>query len=99
MIKIDNLTKRYRVAGRDAAGEALLRRAIDIAPDDGGAQHALGLLLVREQESERGDSVPGGGGDRGQLDAALDYARKLVQRVPHDPVAGQLEQQLEAARR
>jgi Flp pilus assembly protein TadD len=38
-----NLADLYRLQGRDAEGETLLRRA----PDDASVHHALGLLLVR----------------------------------------------------
>ncbi|HET9229412.1 MAG TPA: multiheme c-type cytochrome [Thermoanaerobaculia bacterium] len=38
-----NLADLYRLQGRDAEGEALLRQA----PDDASVHHALGLLLVR----------------------------------------------------
>ncbi|MFP5286035.1 MAG: ammonia-forming cytochrome c nitrite reductase subunit c552, partial [Thermoanaerobaculia bacterium] len=38
-----NLADLYRLQGRDAEGEALLRQA----PDEAGVHHALGLLLVR----------------------------------------------------
>jgi Flp pilus assembly protein TadD len=44
-----NLADLYRSLNRDADGEAILREALAIAPDDAAAQHALGLTLVRKQ--------------------------------------------------
>lgn len=45
-----NLADLYRQQGRDADGEAILRAGIDAADDDADLLHALGLLLVRQQE-------------------------------------------------
>ena len=42
-----NLADLYRLTGRDADGEALLKRALEFAPDSGDARYALGLLMVR----------------------------------------------------
>ena len=42
-----NLADLYRLTGRDVEGEALLRRALEVAPDIGDVHYALGLLLVR----------------------------------------------------
>jgi tetratricopeptide (TPR) repeat protein len=42
-----NLADLERAAGRDAQAEALLRRALAIAPDLAETRHALGLTLVR----------------------------------------------------
>jgi tetratricopeptide (TPR) repeat protein len=44
-----NLADLYRNQGRDAEGEALLRRGIPEAADPADLHHALGLLLVRGQ--------------------------------------------------
>ncbi len=43
-----NLADLYRVQGQDDLGEPLLRRAIDAAPNQAAAHHALGLLLARQ---------------------------------------------------
>lgn len=45
-----NLADLLREEDRDAEGEPLLRRALEIAPDSPDAHHALGLLLVRRQD-------------------------------------------------
>jgi predicted CXXCH cytochrome family protein len=43
-----NLADLDRALGHDREGEVTLRQALAIAPEDAAAQHALGLLLVRE---------------------------------------------------
>ena len=45
-----NLADLLREEGQDEAGEPLVRRAIELAPDSADAQHALGLLLVRRKD-------------------------------------------------
>jgi Tfp pilus assembly protein PilF len=45
-----NLADLYRSLGRDRDGEAVLRQALSIAPDDAAAKHALGLALVRRHD-------------------------------------------------
>jgi predicted CXXCH cytochrome family protein len=45
-----NLADLHRVQGREGDGEAVLRKALAIAPDDGDVHHALGLLLVRRKQ-------------------------------------------------
>lgn len=47
-----NLADLYRVQGRDADGKRLLHDALALAPDNAPVQHALGLLLVRAQQTE-----------------------------------------------
>jgi Tfp pilus assembly protein PilF len=47
-----NLADLYRVQGRDADGKRLLHDALVLAPDNAPVQHALGLLLVRAQQTE-----------------------------------------------
>ncbi|MGH0035023.1 MAG: tetratricopeptide repeat protein [Myxococcota bacterium] len=42
-----NLADLDRRSGRDADGEQRLRRAAELAPDNGDVQHALGLALIR----------------------------------------------------
>ena len=64
-----NLADLYRLAGRDDEGEALLRRAIGIAPEGGDARYALGLLLVR----------------LGRLDDALPELRRATELAPEQP--------------
>ena len=44
-----DLADLYRTAQRDADGERVLRRALDVEPDSAEVHHALGLVLVREQ--------------------------------------------------
>jgi predicted CXXCH cytochrome family protein len=44
-----NYADLLRAEHRDDLGEPLLRRAVEIAPTSADAQHALGLLLVRQQ--------------------------------------------------
>ncbi|MDQ5908470.1 MAG: hypothetical protein QG599_561, partial [Pseudomonadota bacterium] len=44
-----NLADLYRVQGRDAEGEKILRQALDSDPHHAPAQHALGLLLIRQK--------------------------------------------------
>ena len=48
-----NLADLYRLQDRDAEGEPLLRRALEIEPDNGDIHHALGLLLVRLRCSDQ----------------------------------------------
>ncbi len=49
-----NLADLYRLVGRDADGERVLREGLRHAPDEAGLYHALGLALVRQQ---RGDEA------------------------------------------
>ena len=42
-----NLSDLYRAIGSDGESEALLRRALEIAPDSANVNHAYGLYLVR----------------------------------------------------
>jgi tetratricopeptide (TPR) repeat protein len=65
-----NLADLYRLTGRDAEGEGLLRQALQIAPDSGDAYYALGLLLVR---ADRLDEAV----------AALRRASRLAAGNPH----------------
>ena len=58
----------YRATGRDGEAEPLLRQAIAAAPDYAPAEHALGLLLVRQQD------MPG----------ALAALQKAVELAPED---------------
>ncbi|MGB5062636.1 MAG: tetratricopeptide repeat protein [Candidatus Competibacter sp.] len=44
-----NLADLYRLRGRDADGEKTLRQALALDPQNAGAQHALGLLLIRQK--------------------------------------------------
>ena len=44
-----NLADLYRMQGRDAEGERVLRQAVALYPDSGDIRHALGLSLVRLQ--------------------------------------------------
>lgn len=46
-----NFADLLREEARDDEGEKLLRRAIELAPDSAAAHHALGLLLVRRQQT------------------------------------------------
>lgn len=43
-----NLADAYRAQGKDAEGEAVLRKGLEASPEAGGLHHALGLLLVRD---------------------------------------------------
>ncbi|MEM8644517.1 MAG: tetratricopeptide repeat protein [Pseudomonadota bacterium] len=47
-----NLADLYRAQGRDASGVRVLRQAVQRSPNDGGLHHALGLALVRQNNSE-----------------------------------------------
>jgi predicted CXXCH cytochrome family protein len=47
-----NLVDLYRAMERDAAGEPVLREALQRMPDQPALLHALGLLLVREKRLE-----------------------------------------------
>ena len=47
-----NLADVYRVQGRDAQGETLLREAIDRLPGEAALHHALGLVHARQQRSD-----------------------------------------------
>jgi len=144
-----NLADLYRMQGRDAEGERLLRRALELYPESGDIRHALGLSLVRLQrpveareelrlasaampesaryayvygvslldsdEPQKGlevleeahESHPT---DRellvglvsihrsnGNMDTALDYARKLQALVPQDPNVQSMVLDLEEA--
>ncbi len=48
-----NLADLYRQTGRDAVGEAVLRRFLARSPDDASALHSLGLLMVREKQGQK----------------------------------------------
>jgi predicted CXXCH cytochrome family protein len=48
-----NLADLYREAGLDSEAGKLLQSAIDLAPGSAAAQHAMGLLLVRQRELAR----------------------------------------------
>jgi len=63
-----NLADLYRETGRDDLGQAILTRALEIAPEDAALHHALGLLLVR----------------RGRRDKALDEFRRAATLLPEN---------------
>ena len=42
-----NIADLYRMQGREAEGERMLRRAVEFYPDSGDIRHALGLSLIR----------------------------------------------------
>ncbi len=44
-----NLADLYRQSGMDAQAATLLQQAVTLAPESATAQHAMGLLLVRQQ--------------------------------------------------
>jgi tetratricopeptide (TPR) repeat protein len=48
-----NLADLYRTLGREAEGDALLRKALQRNPDDAVLLHSLGLSLVRQNQNER----------------------------------------------
>ena len=64
-----NLADLYRLTGRDVDGEALLQRALEVAPDSGDAHYALGLLMVRLD----------------RLDEAVEQLRLATQLAPETP--------------
>jgi predicted CXXCH cytochrome family protein len=45
-----NLADIYRQQGKEAEGEALLRKGLNLLPDAADLHHALGLLMVRKHE-------------------------------------------------
>ena len=47
-----NLADLYRQQGRDADGERVLRQALTLHPESADVHHALGLLLVREKQTD-----------------------------------------------
>ena len=47
-----NLADLYRVLGRDAEGESVLRDGLKIAPKNAILHHALGLALVRMKRTD-----------------------------------------------
>jgi tetratricopeptide (TPR) repeat protein len=47
-----NLADLYRVTGRDADGEHVLRQGLAVAPQSGALHHALGLALVRLKRTD-----------------------------------------------
>ncbi len=51
-----NLADLYRQNGMDSEASTLLTQAVTVAPDSADAQHALGLLLVRQKRLA--DSLP-----------------------------------------
>ncbi len=63
-----NLADTLRAQRRDAEGEAILRRALEVDAENDGAYHALGLLLVR----------------RGQLSEALPALERAAALAPAD---------------
>jgi predicted CXXCH cytochrome family protein len=44
-----NLADLYRIQGRDADGEKILRQALTLDPPNAAAHHAFGLLLIRQK--------------------------------------------------
>ena len=74
-----NLADLYRVQGRDDLGEPLLRRAIEAAPEQAPAHHALGLLLARQgRTAEAVDALRRAAGlDPGNLRFGYVYAVAL----------------------
>lgn len=58
-----NLADYYRSTGREPKSEPLLKKALDVAPDSGVANHSYGLFLVRKQN----------------YDGALPYLKSAVQ--------------------
>ena len=64
-----NLADLYRLTGRDLEGEALLLRALEVAPDIGDVRYALGLLLVRLD----------------RLDEAVEQLRRATELAPDQP--------------
>jgi tetratricopeptide (TPR) repeat protein len=48
-----NLADLYRELDRDEEGEAVLRRVLERSPDDASVLHALGLLMVRQKQSQK----------------------------------------------
>ncbi len=48
-----NLADLYRLQNRDQEGEATLRKALTLAPDNADVLHALGLLLVRSGKKNK----------------------------------------------
>jgi tetratricopeptide (TPR) repeat protein len=143
-----NLADVYRVLGRDAEGEALLREALALLPGEAALHHTLGLVYARQQRWDEAltelslaveaaenvrfafvygialnsagrsaeavellraslDGAPWDRDllmglstihrDRGQLGAALEYARRLVEAWPEDAGARRLLSELESA--
>ena len=64
-----NLADLYRLTERDVEGEALLRRALEVAPEFGDVRYALGLLLVRLD----------------RLDEAVEQLRRAAELAPQQP--------------
>jgi tetratricopeptide (TPR) repeat protein len=64
-----NLADLYRLRGMDDEGEKVLRKALEIVPDQPAVRHALGLLLVRLK----------------RLDEALIELEFAAQQQPSDP--------------
>jgi tetratricopeptide (TPR) repeat protein len=60
-----NLAELRRIQGQDVEGEAILRTAVGLDPDNAFARHALGLLLVRLGRSSEA---------LGELDGAAELA-------------------------
>lgn len=52
-----NLADLYRLQNRDQEGEAALRKALTLAPDNADVLHALGLLLVRSGKKDEALSM------------------------------------------
>ena len=48
-----NLADLYRALGREAEGDALLRKALQRNPDDAVLFHAVGLSMVRQKQNEK----------------------------------------------
>ena len=64
-----NMADLYRLTGRDVEAEALLRRALDVAPESGDVRYAFGLLLVRLE----------------RLDEAVGQLRRATELAPDQP--------------
>ena len=52
-----NLVDVLRLKGDERAGRELLEEGLSLAPEDAGLHHALGLLLVRSNDAEKGVDV------------------------------------------
>ena len=68
----------YRSWGRDRESETVLRGALEIAPDDAGVHHALGLLLVRGNQPDEAVAKLGRAAELDSSNARFSYVYAIA---------------------
>jgi Flp pilus assembly protein TadD len=73
-----NLADLERMVGRDAAGEAWLRRALEVAPELPETHHALGLWLIRAGRIDEAETELAAAAERAPENARFALAHALT---------------------